>query len=89
MDTLLELLTYIRVELLEKVYIPGLGISYWHFLIYLAVASVVVTVLVNGVRLGHRSGDSKEEKPQPKEFNRDPDRMVSINAGKPKPNWMK
>lgn len=61
MNALLELLTYIRVELLEKVFIPGLGISYWHFLIYLAVASVVVTVLVNGVRIGSSAAATKKE----------------------------
>lgn len=44
------LMNTVRTEILEKFIIPGIGISYWKFLIYLAVAGVVITVLVNAVR---------------------------------------
>lgn len=44
------LMNTIREELLEKFILPGIGISYWKFLIYLAVAGVVITVLINSVR---------------------------------------
>lgn len=45
------LMNTIREDILEKFIIPGIGISYWKFLIYLAVAGVVITVLINGVKV--------------------------------------
>lgn len=62
MDSLYELLTMIREDVLEKVVIPGLGISYWKFCIYLLIIGVVVTVLINGVRIssGREAGIRNE-----------------------------
>lgn len=48
----LELLTKVRTEILEKFILPELGVSYWKFVIGLALAAVVITVLVNVVRIG-------------------------------------
>lgn len=45
------LMETIREEIMEKFIIPGLGISYWKFLIYLLIVGVVATVLINGVRV--------------------------------------
>lgn len=41
----------LRVEILEKFMIPGLGISYWTFLIGVAIVAVVITVLINSIRV--------------------------------------
>lgn len=55
-----SLMNTIRTELLEKFIIPGIGISYWKFLIYLAVAGVVITVLINAVRYTSSESVSKD-----------------------------
>lgn len=61
MDSLFQIMQTIRTEILEKFTIPGLGISYWKFCIYLLIIGVVVTVLVNGVRVsgGALSADNR------------------------------
>ena len=51
MDAFFELMTMVREGILEQLIIPGLGISYWKFCIYLLVIGVVATVLINGVRV--------------------------------------
>lgn len=51
MSNLFEIMTMIREQILETFSIPGLGISYWKFCIYLLIIGVVVTVLINGVRV--------------------------------------
>lgn len=55
-----SLMNTIRTDLLEKFIIPGIGISYWKFLIYLAVAGVVITVLINAVRYTASESVSKD-----------------------------
>lgn len=42
----------IRVDILDKFVIPGLGVTYWDFVIGCAIAAVVITVLINTVRIG-------------------------------------
>ena len=50
------LLNYVRENILEAFILPDLGISYWDFLIYLAIAGVVIVVLINTVQVtGGRS----------------------------------
>ena len=56
------LMNTIREEILEKFIIPGIGISYWKFLIYLAVAGVVITVLINSVRYSSSAGVNRLDK---------------------------
>lgn len=60
------ILNYIREELLEKFILPELDISYWKFLIILAMVSVVVAVLINSVRVSGSAafsvGDSEFRK---------------------------
>lgn len=51
MESLFEIMTLVREEILETTIIPGLGISWWKFSIYLLIIGVVVTVLINGVRV--------------------------------------
>lgn len=59
MDVLFQLMDIIRTEILEKLTIPGLGISWWKFSIYLLILSVVVTVLINAVKVsGSSAGKS-------------------------------
>lgn len=48
----ISFLDHIRVNVLERFVIPGLGISWWHFVISLAVVSIVFVVLINAVRIG-------------------------------------
>lgn len=48
----LEMLKTLRTELLEKFVLPEVGVSYWKYVIGLAIAAVVITVLVNVVRIG-------------------------------------
>lgn len=48
----ISFLKMIRVDILDKFVIPGLGITYWDFIIGCAIAAVVITVLVNSVRIG-------------------------------------
>jgi len=63
------LMNTVRTEILEKFIIPGIGISYWKFLIYLAVAGVVITVLVNGVKVssGNAAKASRDKSQAKKE----------------------
>ncbi len=59
MDTLFSLMDTIRTQILEQLEIPGLGISWWKFCIYLLIISVVVTVLINAVKVsGSSAGKS-------------------------------
>lgn len=58
MNDALWLLEYVRENILEKFMLPQLDISYWDFLIYLALASIVIVVLVNKVRLSAIQGDN-------------------------------
>lgn len=60
-DNLFWLLNYIRTNLLESFIIPQLGISYWDFCIYLAVAAIVITVLINAVNVGGLSSFSTRD----------------------------
>lgn len=46
MQVLFDLMDTIRTEILENLMIPGLGISWWKFSIYLLIITVVVTVLI-------------------------------------------
>lgn len=55
-----SLLYMIRTQILEKFILPHMNISYWQFAIGLAVAAVVITVLVNVVRIGSASSSTKE-----------------------------
>lgn len=52
LEYFISLLGQIRFVLDHGFIIPELGCSYWDFVIGLAIASVVVTVLVNTVRIG-------------------------------------
>lgn len=63
-DYMFWLLAKVRDEILDGLVIPGLDMSYWDFCIYLAIATVVAIVLLNGVRIGgiSSSSSSKEEK---------------------------
>ena len=62
-SNLLWMLKYIREELLEKFMIPELNISYWDFCIYLAMAAIVITVLVNSVKVsGSVASNAKSER---------------------------
>lgn len=62
-SNLFWMLNYIRENLLEKFILPELGISYWEFCIYLAMAAVVITVLINSVKVsGTVSSNAKSEK---------------------------
>lgn len=60
MDIYFDLIELVRTEILEQFMIPGLGISWWRFAIYMALATVVVVALVNAVRVtsGKASGQS-------------------------------
>lgn len=59
MQVLFDLMDTIRTEILENLMIPGLGISWWKFSIYLLIISVVVTVLINAVKVsGSNAGKS-------------------------------
>lgn len=89
------LMNTIREELLEKFILPGIGISYWKFLIYLAVAGVVITVLINSVRYsvsGHSDKDSKDSKDDKKVTGPTKDEIYNMTArggGKPPPMGMR
>ncbi len=50
LDNLFWILNEIRTKILSFE-IPQLGISYWDFCIYLAVAGIAITVLVNAVNV--------------------------------------
>ena len=68
MQAFFDLMTMVREGILEKLIIPGLGISYWKFCIYLLVIGVVATVLINGVRV---SSDKAARSPRRSERHRD------------------
>lgn len=51
LDNIFWLLELVRTKILEAFIIPDLEISYWEFLIYSAIVGVVVTVLINGVKV--------------------------------------
>ena len=89
------LMNTIREELLEKFILPGIGISYWKFLIYLAVAGVVITVLINSVRYSvssvHSDKDVKDEEKvtDPNKKFAEEYRMIARGGGKPPPMGMR
>lgn len=60
MDIYFDLIELVRTEILEQFMIPGLGISWWRFAIYMALATIVVVALVNAVRVtsGKAAGHS-------------------------------
>lgn len=60
MEYFISVLTQIRL-MLDNWYIPFLGCSYWDFVMGLAIASVVVTVLVSTVRIGAVSYSSSAD----------------------------
>lgn len=62
----LSYLKMIRVEVLEKFTIPILDVTYWEFIIGVAIASVVITVLVSGVRIGVVRGHVPRRSDSPK-----------------------
>lgn len=47
MDNLFYIMNTVRDSILESFIIPGLGISYWKFIIYMAFAAIVIVALVN------------------------------------------
>lgn len=51
LDNLFYILNTVREEILEGFIIPQLGLSYWEFLCLLAIVGIVITVLVNSVRV--------------------------------------
>lgn len=51
LDNIFWLLELVRTRILEAFILPDLNISYWEFLIYSAIVGVVVTVLINGVKV--------------------------------------
>lgn len=51
LNNIFWLLEKVRKEILESFTLPQLNISYWEFLIYLAIAGIAITVLINGVRV--------------------------------------
>ena len=51
MDIYFDLISLVRTEILEKFMIPGLGISWWRFAVYMALASIVVVALVNVIKV--------------------------------------
>ena len=51
LDSLFWMLEQVRTKILEGFIIPDLDISYWEFCIYSAIVGVVVTVLINGVKV--------------------------------------
>ena len=57
----------LRVDILDKFEIPGIGVTYWDFLIGLAITAIVLTVLVNTVRIGtvNYSSKGKGDRPSP------------------------
>ena len=55
LDTLFWMLEQVRSKILEGFIIPELNISYWEFCIYSAIVGVVVTVLINGVKVSGAS----------------------------------
>lgn len=61
----LSLLENVRIHILESFTLPGLSVSYWDFLIGLAIVSIVITVLVNSVSVGRIiSGGHRSKKPR-------------------------
>lgn len=51
MEWFLNMLHVIREQILEGLVIPGLGISWWHFCIIILVLGIVITALINAVRV--------------------------------------
>lgn len=51
MGFLFKLLKDIREKILEKIIIPGIDISWWEFVLGLIVVSILVTVLINAVKV--------------------------------------
>lgn len=68
MQGFFDLMTMVREDILEKLIIPGLGISWWKFSVYLLIIGVVVTVLVNGVRVSSsRAASSSRHNARPRD----------------------
>ncbi len=62
----ISFLNMLRVDILDRFEIPGIGVSYWDFIIGCAIASIVITVLINTVRIGSVNyANSKRDKDSP------------------------
>lgn len=72
MQSLFDIMMMVREDILEKLIIPGIGISWWKFSIYLLIIGVVVTVLVNGVRVSSgRAASSGRQNARPRDDSED------------------
>ena len=72
MQSLFDIMAMVREDILEKLIIPGIGISWWKFSIYLLIIGVVVTVLVNGVRVSSgRAASSSRQNARPRDDSED------------------
>lgn len=72
MQSLFDIMTMVREDILEKLIIPGIGISWWKFSIYLLIIGVVVMVLVNGVRVSSgRAASSGRQNARPRDDSED------------------
>lgn len=75
MDWFLNMLNVIRERILEALVIPGLGISWWHFCIIILVLGIVITALINAVRVSSgslaylRSEDARYQRYQARRLN--------------------
>lgn len=57
-SSFLWIMNYVREEILEKFILPEIGISYWEFCIYLAIAAIVITLLINSIKVSSQKGQS-------------------------------
>lgn len=67
---LFYILNEVREKIFERFILPGLNISYWSFLIWIAIIGMVITLLVNSVRAGRIDKDSPKGSKQDKKSNR-------------------
>lgn len=82
----ISLIKIIRVNVLEKFILPGLETSYWSFFIGLAIAAIVITVLINTVRIGSVSYSSSKERARQRDLN---EQRRSIRSSRPKTTYGK
>ena len=75
-SNLFWILNEVREKILEAFVLPELGISYWKFLIILAVVGVVITVLINSVQVSGSAAVSAGKNSY-KSFKRRRDRNLS------------
>ena len=62
MGFLFALIGFVVRELFGRVIIPGIGINIWDFTIFLACASIVISVLITSVRSGSMSAFGRSGK---------------------------